>query len=138
MFAAVETSRQDDPALEIAFHNFEEAFSSAYGSMGGTGALKAYLRKNVSMHGFGADVGSAEHSRVQALAVFADAVAKAKQDMPTIGSRLVSTTEYKATVDVRSAWVSGQQVIHYKSSGFKTAMEQGQGQLKNVGHFFGR
>ena len=63
MSAAVEMSAVDDPAVEVAYHNIQEAISAAYG-MKGAGALKNYCKKSVSLHGFGSNIASSENSRI--------------------------------------------------------------------------
>ena len=63
MSAAVETSVVDDPAIEVAYHNIQEAISAAYG-IRGAGALKKYCKKSVSLHGLGSNIASSENSRI--------------------------------------------------------------------------
>ena len=67
-----------------------------------------------------------------------DSIEKTKQEVgPTLGKVIVSTKEYKSFISEGSAFVAGSQLVHYKSSGFSRAMAAAQGQLENVGHFFG-
>jgi hypothetical protein len=72
------------------------------------------------------------------MAIITDTVERTKQELgPTLAKVIISTKDYKSTVSDGTAFVSGHQVIHYKSSGYSRAMASAKGKFQNVGHFFG-
>jgi hypothetical protein len=139
----------DDPELQGAYHQFLDALSAAYlpraamtGPMGlgGPGALKMFFKQNASMStGKDVNVAPGPNSREGVVEHFTSGIAKNKEDFPTLAKVLISTQEYKATVDPSGghAKVVGTHVVHFKSTGFSRAMQGVRGSFKDAGHFFG-
>jgi hypothetical protein len=145
MSAATETDEQAEHALQVQFTHYQEAMSTAYGSLKDFNALGSYgvrglanlIDSDASMHGYDVEVTSGNNSRDEILTVIDAFIARTKFELPTLAKVLISTKEFNSTIKSDTGWVWGKQVVHYKDSGFTRAMASIQDGFQNVGHFFG-